>query len=248
MTHNINKGNNINRNFGLGAKVEEKGVLFSIFSRNASKVWIVLLKDKDNEKPDHTIELNSTINKTGDIWHIFVEGITEGWYYLWKMDGDYNPQTGLLFNPDALLIDPYAKALTGKINSHPEEKNDSSIKYYSDYNKIAKGIICSDNFDWQGDRQLNIPWEKTIIYEMHLRGFTVSESAGVKNPGTYSGLINKIPYLKELGITAIELLPVNEFSLYADNRKKEITDEVLNNYWGYNTLGFFAPNSSYAAK
>ncbi len=230
-----------------GAILKKNGVLFSIFSRNASKAWIVLFKDKNGKSPDYVFELNKKTNRIGDVWYVFIEGISEGWHYLWKMDGVFNPESGLLFNKDALLLDPYAKAITGIIESYPEDKNNKSQKYFSEPDNMAKCIVCSNNFDWEDDKPLNIPLKNTIIYETNLRGLTIHKSSGVKSPGTYGGLIEKIPYFKELGITAIELLPINEFSLYNDNRKKPNSNEVLNNYWGYNTLGFFAPNGRYAS-
>ncbi len=231
-----------------GATVKERGVLFSIFSRNATRAWLLLFKIKDGEEPDYIFELTKETNRIGDHWYAFIEGLSAGWYYLWKMDGPLDPESGKIFNKDALLLDPYAKAFTGRIDSFPDEKNSDSQKFFNNPAKMAKGIVCLDDFNWEGDRQLRISLQDTIIYEVNLRGFTAGNTSKVKNPGTYSGLVEKIPYFKELGISAIELLPVNEFSIFRDNRKNQNSDEVLNNYWGYNTLGFFAPNGRYSVK
>jgi len=234
-------------NITLGVKVNENGIDFSIFSRNATRVWLLIFKKHDGEKPDYIFELDKDKNKFGDIWHISIEGLLEGWYYLWKMDGVYDESKGMLFNKKALLIDPYAKAISGRIDSYPSEKKGNLIKYYSKPGKFIKGIICSDNFNWEGDKPLNTPLPETIIYELHLKGLTAHKSSNVKMSGTYFGVIEKIPYFKELGITALEFLPINEFSAYNDNRKCDNSSEALNNYWGYNTVGFFAPNGKYAS-
>jgi len=232
---------NFSENKQLGIKLCKDGVLFSIFSRNASKMWLLLYKEKDLKEPDFIIELDREKNRIGDVWFIFVKKIYAGWYYLWKADGDNK-----FFNKQALLLDPYAKVITGEINSYPDEKTEDSVKYFSQGNKTAKAMIYDDDFDWEGDKPLKLPLSKTIIYETHLRGFTVDKSSKVKNKGTYLGIIEKIPYLKELGITAVEFLPLNEFSSYKDNRTGPNSDKPLNNYWGYNTLGYFAPNGRYA--
>ena len=153
------------------------------------------------------------------------------------------------FNGNKLLIDPYAKAVTGKIRNTDNlllayDPNayvkDLSIDNRDNTHIVPKSIVVDDNFDWQGDALPDIPLEKLIIYEVHLKGFTAHRSSGVKNPGTYSGFIEKIPYLKDLGINAVEFLPLQEF--YIDDF---LHDKGLTNYWGYNTIGFFAPESSF---
>ncbi len=243
----VKKSVDLNSRMKLGAELREDGVMFSIFSRHATKAWLLLFKDSDGVEPDHVFELTMEADRKGDIWFAYIRGITEGWYYLWKMDGPYDPIGGHLFNPDALLLDPYAKAVCGEIHSFPREKNEKSVKYFSDPSKFAKAVICSDCFDWEGDRPLNRPLADTIIYEMHLRGFSAGNGSDIDAPGTYRGVIDKIDYFKGLGISAVELLPINEFSVFRDNRKAKGSKRVLNNYWGYNTVGFFAPNGRFSA-
>lgn len=239
---------------GLGAVLTPDGVNFSIYSRDATKVSLVLFDSEIDEKPSCIIDLDSTKNKTGDIWHIFLEGIGEGTLYLYKVDGPYLPPQGLRFNPHKYLFDPYAKAFT----------NGSVFRSYNALKKqgfvdnpggeiqnlcdFPKCVVINDDFDWEGDKPLNLPLEKTIIYETHLKGFTASQNSGVNKDfaGTYKGFIEKIPYLQELGITAVELLPIFEFDENEVGNLNPRTGKTLVNYWGYSTIGFFAPKTSYA--
>ena len=167
------------------------------------------------------------------------------------MRGEHDPARGLRFNEQKLLIDPYAKALTGKCVNKDNlllpydpnaEDKDLSLDLRDNTASVPKSIVIDDAFDWQGDAPPSIPFEKTIIYEAHLKGFTAHASSRVAKPGTYPGFIEKIPHLVSLGVTAVELLPVHEF--YVEDF---LLAKGLTNYWGYNTIGFFAPESSYAA-
>lgn len=231
--------------FPLGATLYDNGVNFAIYSQNASEVFLLLFDSHDKE-PTDIIRLE---NRTKYVWYAFVHGLKAGQLYGYKIKGDFNPSYGMRFNENKLLIDPYAKALTGKI------RNTDNLLLAYDPNAYAKdlwfdkkdnthivpkSIVVDDNFDWKGDASPDIPLERLIIYEVHLKGFTAHKSSGVKNPGTYSGFIEKIPYLKDLGINAVEFLPLQEF--YVDDF---LFDRGLTNYWGYNTIGFFAPESSF---
>ncbi len=240
----------------FGAIIEEGGVMFRIFSRNATRVWLMLFNDPEDLEPDCEIEFSPTLNRSGDIWHMFVEGLKSGQLYLYRMEGPFEPDNGQIFNARQWLIDPYSKAVTG-INRWGElkGKKDQIAKGKKDrdyYKKLifaglAKCVIVDDRFDWEGDRPLHYSPNETIIYEAHLRGLTVHPDNNFVNPGTFKGLTEIIPHLKELGITTLELLPVQEFNELEIFGNNPVTREPLLNYWGYSTVGFFAPNGQYSS-
>lgn len=232
----------------LGATLTPDGVNFALFSQNASEVFLLLFDDPSGEASD-IIKLE---NRTDNVWHVFVKGVEAGQLYGYKVKGEYNPAQGKRFNPSKLLIDPYAKALTAKhkdkdhllfgydLNSRQkdlamDERDNSAI--------VPKCIVVDDNFDWQGDRPLSIPMDELIVYETHVKGFTAHPSSGVEHPGTYLGFVEKIPYLKDLGINAVEFMPVQDFFI-----RPELLEKGLTDYWGYNTIGFFAPEVSYSTQ
>ena len=180
-------------------------------------------------------------------WHVFVHGAGAGQLYGYNVRGPFDPARGLRFNDRKLLIDPYAKALTGKIVNvdnlllayDPNDPaRDLSLDRRDNRAVVPKAIVVDDRFDWQGDAPPSIPLERIVIYETHLKGFTAHPSSKVTHPGTYLGFIEKIPHLQSLGVNAVELLPVHEF--YVDDF---LRGKGLTNYWGYNTVGFFAPES-----
>ncbi|MBI5969257.1 MAG: glycogen debranching protein GlgX [Deltaproteobacteria bacterium] len=245
LKHSTNKTISKGKYYPLGASVCEGGVNFAIYSRYAHEVFLLLF-DKPDGEPADIIRLE---NRTKYIWHTFVHGLKAGQLYGYKIKGDYNPGFGMRFNGNKLLIDPYAKALTGKFRNTDNlllayDRNsyaqDLSLDIRDNTGMVPKSMVIEDNFDWQDDTPPDIPFEKLIIYEVHLKGFTAHKSSGVKHSGTYLGFIEKIPYLKEIGINAVEFLPLQEF--YIDDF---LLDKGLTNYWGYNTIGFFAPESSY---
>jgi glycogen operon protein len=185
-----------------------------------------------------------------------LEGIDPGQLYGFRFAGPYAPHEGHRFNPDKLVVDPYATAIAsvpgcdflpslGYDSSSPQK--DLSFSEADDAATAPKGIVTHADFDWQGDQPLRHSSESTVIYELHVRGYTVHPSAGVSFPGTYRGLIEKIPYLKDLGVTAVELMPVQEFNENHILRRNPHTGERLKNYWGYDPLCFFAPKASYAS-
>jgi isoamylase len=240
----------------LGAHVRGQGVNFAIFSRHATGVRLDLFDRAEDALASRSYILNPTRNKTGDIWHIWLEAIQPGQLYGFRIAGPYLPYEGHRFNPDKLLVDPYATALAlvpncdfraalGYDPTSPQK--DLSLSQVDDAGTAPKSVIAHADFDWRGDQPLCRPWESTVIYELHVRGYTTHLSAALAYPGTYRALVEKIPYLKDLGITAVELMPVQEFNEKQTGQCNPQTGERLTNYWGYDPLAFFAPKASYAS-
>jgi len=228
-------------NILLGANLHSGGVRFALFSRYAAGVTLFLYDQPDDLIPAREIRFDPAANRTGDIWHVDVAGLRAGQLYLYRVDGPYEPENGHRFDRTALLLDPYAKAVTRVTPSGNRRRG-------SDFTRpVPKCVVVDDTFDWAGDRPLSIPLRETIIYETHVRGLTCHPTARVQHPGTFRGIIEMIPYFKKLGITAVELLPVQEFHEWDIFRSHPITNEPLSNYWGYNTVSFFAPNSRYSS-
>jgi len=240
----------------LGASLTNEGVNFAVFSRNATAVTLIIFESPHRNSPRMEILLDRKGNKTGNIWHCFIRGLEEGTCYLYRADGPYFPEKGLRFNRHKTLLDPYAKAVTdvsnwdySKCSGFDPNKpgHDLSYSYEDDIEHQPRGIVIKDDFDWQGDMPLNYPLRFSVIYETHVKGLTAHPNSGVEHPGTYLGVIEKIPYLKDLGITSLELLPVHEFNENEFPRIDPISGRKLTNYWGYSTVAFFAPKGSYAA-
>ncbi len=229
-----------------GATLVDGGVNFALFSRYAEGVDLLLFDNHFDSVPSYIIPME---NRTRLVWHCRVEGLHPGQLYGYRVKGPYRPSEGLRFNPNRLLVDPYAKAISGKFapGSFHLGYDPASVLADLSFNSrdnagcAPKCLVIDDSFDWEGDVLPCIPMPETIIYEVHLRGFTVHRSSGVKYPGTYLGVIEKIPYLKRLGITALEFLP-----LHHSHDEEFLTNKGLTDYWGYNTLGFFAPDSRFS--
>jgi glycogen operon protein len=232
----------------FGATVTPDGVNLALFSRNATAVTLVLFVPVSEQSvATETIEipLEPLLNKTGDVWHVLVCGAGPNLLYGFRAAGVDDPQgSGHCFRKDTLLIDPYARALADgeEWGGRPPARSGGRRSGFSRACQVA-----DDHFDWQGDRPLNIPLKDSIIYEMHVRGYTRHPSSGVNHPGTYRGIVEKIPYLKELGVTAVELMPVFEFNENENVHINPFSGELLKNFWGYSPLAFFAPKASYAA-
>ncbi len=240
----------------FGATLTGRGTQFAVFSRNATAVSLLLFSDPEDATPVAEIALDPKLNKTGDVWHVEVEGAGPGTYYLYRVDGPYLPEKGHRFNPHKLLLDPYVKAVTGNFTwnfadarGYDPQSPDGDLSFSKtlDVAGMPKGIVVADDFDWQGDRPLCRPLRFSVIYETHVRGLTLHPDSGVKHPGTFLGVTEKIPYLADLGITAIELLPVQEFDELETTRINPRTGETLQNYWGYSTISFFAPKGRYSS-
>ena len=218
------------RPYPMGTTAYDNGVRFTIFSRHARRVWVALFRAVEDREPVWECEFDAQKHRTGDVWSIFVQGISgEGTLYLYRMDGPWSPRKGHHFNPTVYLLDPYAKAFTGDI-----------------HNGTMKCVAVHDRMEWQDDVRPHIPAHDLVVYEAHVRGMTRHRSSDVAHPGTYRGLIERIPYLKDLGINAVELLPVHEMGENLLGRCS-ISGGELKNYWGYSTIGFFAPTGRYAS-
>ena len=238
----------------FGATLYESGVNFAIFSRNASAVALDFFENETDDVAFESYSFDVRKNKTGDVWHVFVKGLKENALYLYRVDGEFAPTEGQRFNRHNYLLDPYAKAVTnssiflddGLQMPSPNIDGDLFYSTQAHAKHFPKCIVVDDEeFDWQGDKPLNRPMNETVIYEAHVKGLTVTNRT-LKFPGTYKGVVEIIPYLKELGITSLELLPVQEFDENENTRTNPQTGERLKNYWGYSTIAFFAPKVRYA--
>ena len=217
-----------------GAVEANGGVSFTIHSTGATSCTLLLYHPKEAE-PYARLQYPNNYH-IGNTFSMFVFGLKiDEFEYAFQMDGPYDEQRGLRFNKDNVLLDPYAKAVTGQ--RHWGEKPEGNKDF------VYKARVVENNFDWEGIPQLELPFEDLVIYETHVRGYTYDESSGVKARGTFEGLREKIPYLKDLGINAVELMPIFEFDEMEGLR--EYDGQRLYNYWGYNTVCFFAPNTSY---
>ncbi len=235
--------------YPLGATWDGQGVNFSLFSEHATRVELCLFESPD---APHAAARITMPEQTDDIWHVYLPNIKPGQLYGYRVYGPYNPAEGLRFNPNKLLIDPYAKALSGTIvwndSMHGyrigDAKEDLSFDERDSAPYVPRGIVVDTSFPWGDDRPLNTPLHETIIYEVHVKGFTYLHPE-IPEPlrGTYAGLATPvvIEYLQSLGVTAVELLPVHQ---HVDDRF--LVDRGLTNYWGYNTLNFFAPDVRYS--
>ncbi len=229
----------------LGVRVDDAGANFSLFSRHATRVWLEFYSSPDAGTPKRVIDLKPSRHRTGDIWHVWVAGIRPGTIYAYRVDGPNQPDQGHRYDALKLLLDPYATAITRRDDWDFAQR--ASATRSSNAAAMPKCVVTGTDFDWEGDQPLRLPWSDVVIYETHVRGFTRHGNSSVDHPGTYRGLIEKLPYLRDLGITAIELMPVHEFNQNEVTRANPETGERLSNYWGYDTVGFFAPKASYAA-
>jgi isoamylase len=227
----------------LGALSLADGVNFALLSRNGVSVRLVL-SSLDEGQPLAEITLDPRLNRTGDHWHVLVKDLPPAFRYGWRVDGPADD--GHRYNPEIVLIDPACTALSNGI--HWGENTDYFRGAYSGaLGTHRRSLFFRRSFDWHEDAPVRTPLEDSIIYELHVRGFTVHPSAGVSKPGTFMGLIEKIPYLKELGVTAVELLPVHEFDEDDCVFTNPATGEQLRNLWGYNSIAFAAPKAAYAS-
>jgi isoamylase len=240
----------------LGPYARGKGVNFAFLSRHASRVRLELFDHPEEATAARVIDLDPLRNRTGDVWHVWIEGIRPGQLYAYRVDGPYQPKDGHRFNFNKLLLDPFATAISrlptwefgparGYDPSVPD--GDSVCSMVDNAGAMPKCVFTQEHFHWHDDRPPRHPWSDTVIYETHVRGFTIHPSSGVGHPGTYRGLMEKIPYFKELGVTAVELMPVQEFNEHQVIGVNPQTGQPLRNYWGYDPVVFFAPKASYSS-
>ncbi len=231
---------NTGRSAPLGATVLPDGVNFSVFSRGASGVELLLFDREDDARPTRVIPIDPAANRTYHYWHVFLSGVRPGQTYGYRVHGGWDPANGMRFNPTKVLLDPYGRAVVV-----PKNYSRDAARLDTDNAATAMKSVVADvsAYDWEGDAPLQRPSSQTIIYEMHVRGFTRHPSSGVSEQtrGTYAGVIEKIPYLQQLGITAVELLPVFQFDAQ-DAPPGRV------NYWGYAPISFFAPHQGYSSR
>src|SRR3954454_11536057 len=221
--------------FPLGATVLAGGVNFSVFSRQASRVELLLFENAEAATPTRVIDLDPRTHRTYHYWHVFVPGIGAGQLYGFRALGPFAPEHGLRFDPSKALLDPYGRGVVV-----PDSYSRVRASRHGEHDAISMKSVVVDPaaYDWEGDAPLHRSFASTVIYEMHVAGFTRHPSSGVAAElrGTYAGMIEKIPYLQDLGITAVELLPIYQFD-------RQDCPPALVNYWGYAPISFFAPHA-----
>jgi isoamylase len=234
--------------YPLGAYWDEKGTNFALFSENATGVELCLFDKDDKETRVALTEVSNFV------WHCYLPGIGPGQRYGYRVHGPHAPSEGHRFNPNKLLIDPYAKAIDGEVGNGPalfgydwdSPDEDLSFSELDSADLMPKSVVVNETFDWEGDKLLRTPWHETIIYEMHVKGFTkLNPDIPEELRGTYAGLTHPvaIEHLQRLGITAVELMPIHHFL----SRPGHLADKNLRNYWGYDSINYFAPYSGYSS-
>ncbi|XP_062158376.1 isoamylase 1, chloroplastic isoform X2 [Alnus glutinosa] len=229
----------------FGATARDGGVNFAIYSANAvsAVLCLISLSDLQDNKVTEQISLDPLINKTGDVWHVFLKGDFKDMLYGYKFDGDFSPEEGHFYDSSRILLDPYAKAVIsrGEFGALGPDGNC--------WPQMACMVPSfDDEFDWEGDLPLKYPQRDLIIYEMHVRGFTRHESSRTKFPGTYLGVVEKLDHLKELGINCIELMPCHEFNELEYFSYNSVLGDHKVNFWGYSTVNYFSPMIRYSSR
>jgi isoamylase len=234
--HSIAQG----RSAPLGATFADGGVNFSVFSKRASGVELCLFRDVDDAEPARVITLEPHTNRTYHYWHVFVADIVPGQLYGYRVHGAFAPEKGLRFDSQKVLLDPYGKAVAQPVMLG---RDAAALPGNNAATAFKSVVVDTGSYDWEDDAALRRPYARSIIYELHVGGFTRDPSSGVDDTrrGTFSGLVEKIPYLLDLGVTAVELLPVFAFD-------EEAAPPGLVNYWGYQPISFFAPHPGYSAR
>ena len=224
----------------LGATVFSDGTNFSVYSKHAKRIELLLFDCVDDAQPERAISIDPAINRTYHYWHVFVPGVKPGQIYGYRVDGAFDPPSGMRFDPAKVLLDPYGRGAAVPKNY----SRDAARQIGDNAAKAMKSVVVDvQTYDWEGDAPLQRPSSRTIVYEMHVRGFTRHPSSAVPEQrlGTFAGIIEKIPYLQQLGITAVELMPVFQFDPQ-DSPPGKL------NYWGYAPVSFFAPHHAYSSR
>lgn len=240
----------------LGTHAQGDGVNFALFSRHASRVCLELFDDPSDATAARVVELDPARHRTGDVWHVWIAGIRPGQLYAYRVGGPYAPNDGHRFNVQKLLLDPLATAISGLPTwefgpAHGDDRSgpdgDAVCSRIDDAGSMPKCVFTQEHFHWREARPPRHPWSKTIIYETHVRGFTIHPSSHVEHPGTFRGLIEKIPYFQDLGVTTVELMPVQEFNAHQVIGINPHSGQPLTNYWGYDPVVFCAPKATYSS-
>jgi glycogen operon protein len=227
------------RRHPAGGTPEDGGINFSVYSRHATGAELLLYEHAGSSEPFQIIRLDPETNHTFFSWHVLVVGLPPGTHYTWRMDGPNDPEgNGWRFDPRIELIDPWARAVSTESWDRWLRQRDGIRPHDS-----PRAVVPADAYDWEGDAPLHLPAEQMIIYEMHVGGFTRHPSSGVRSPGTFAGVIEKIPYLRYLGVTHVELMPIMAFD--EQDVPDKVWDRGLKNYWGYSTHSFFSPHPGY---
>jgi glycogen operon protein len=223
-----------------GATFAEGGVNFCCFSRHATRVELLLFEREDSREPFQIIALDPKVNHTFFFWHVLVENLPDGIYYGWRIDGPSNThETGCRHDPDKLLLDPWCTTVSDRLWDRG-----AASRPGSNLETAMRSRLVRDEYDWEGDQHLHVPLTEAVIYELHVGGFSRHPSADTQHPGTFRAIVEKIPYLTELGITHVELLPVMAFDV--QDVPPKTAELGLENFWGYSTHSFFAPHPHYA--
>lgn len=227
------------KSYPLGATVRDGGVNFALFSQHATAVELLLFDGPDAPLPSHVLRLDPESNRTFYYWHLFVPGLQSGRHYAYRVQGPFAPQEGHRYDGDKVLLDPYAKGITSNLYDRA-----AACRPGDNCARAMRSVVVDTSlYDWEGDTPLGKRRERSVIYEMHVGGFTKHLTSGVApaKRGTFAGLIEKIPYLVDLGINTVELLPVQQFD-------PQDAPAGLTNYWGYSPIGFFAPHGAYGSR
>lgn len=224
----------------LGVTVDAEGVNFSIFSEKATAVTLLLFEREGAPTAAREVTLCPVRHRTFHFWHVYLRGARPGLQYAYRVDGPRDVHEGYRFNPKKVLIDPYGRAVSKTVWNRGAACNDAD----NIATALRSVVIDTSGYDWEGDKPLHRPMSETVVYEVHVGGLTRSPTSGVAHPGTFQGLVEKIPYLKALGITAVELMPVFDFD---ETDYRMVDGRKLVNYWGYSTMAYFAPHAGYCS-
>ncbi len=228
------------QSFPLGATLRDGGVNFSVFSKHAEWIELLLFNSDADAQPSQVIRLDPAKNKTYYYWHVFVPGLQPGQLYGYRVHGPYKPEQGLRFDGGKVLVDPYSRSV---MYDSQYDRERAKGPWENTAHAMKSVVVDTQDYDWENDTPINRPFSQSIIYEMHVGGFTRHPSSGISpdKRGTYAGVIEKIPHLKSLGVTAVELLPIHQFD-------PQYAPPPLTNYWGYQTVAFFAPHRGYSSR
>ena len=231
--------------YPLGATITEQGTNFSLFSAHATSVELLLFDRCDQDEPSAVFLLDPKLNRTYYYWHILLPGVGHGQIYAYRVDGPFRPEAGHRFSPHKLLLDPYTQGVActdrwSRLDAYGHHDNTATA--------LKSMVLDLDRYDWEDDAPLQRRWDDTVIYEAHVKGMTAHRSSGVEHAGTYGGFAAKIPHLQELGVTAVEFLPIQQFDEQEVMRRDPTTGNRLTNYWGYAPVAYMAPHVGFATQ